>query len=147
MNTTAVELTLQFLQNLDYLHLVTGTSRLLCDTIKGKNLPKRFADEVELAVSEACTNAIRHAADADAAAMVVVKFRVTETELVIEVSDPGAGFNFADVPEPEFDRHPESGYGLYIIRKMMDEVQYARGDKMNTLTLKKYLNIEGDLPL
>jgi len=58
---------------------------------------------------------------------------------VIEVSDQGTGFDFEKAPEPEFDQHPESGYGLYIIRRMMDEVEYTKGDKMNTLTMKKYL--------
>ncbi len=147
MSKASVELTLQFLQNLNYLHLATGASRLVCKTIKEPNLPESFVDEVELSVSEACTNAIRHGAEADASAMVMVRFRVDETQLVIEVHDQGAGFDFGEVPEPEFNRHPESGYGLYIIRRMMDEVQYTRGGEMNTLTMRKYLRKKGEFPL
>ncbi len=137
MSTAPVELTLKFLSNPNYLHLATGVSRLVCGNIKGPNLPESFVDEVELALSEACTNAIRHTTDASAT--VIVSFRVYETQLVIEVSDQGAGFDFEKVPEPEFDQHPESGYGLYIIRRIMDEVEYTRGCEMNILTMKKYL--------
>ncbi len=146
MSLPSVELTLQFLQNLNYLHLATGASRLLCETLKEPNLPERFIDEVELAVSEACTNAIRHGA-AHASAMVTVTFRVYKTELVIEVSDQGAGFDFDTVPQPEFDRHPEGGYGIYIIRTMMDQVRYSRGDGINTLTMKKSFRRKGESSL
>jgi anti-sigma regulatory factor (Ser/Thr protein kinase) len=39
---------------------------------------------------------------------------------------------------PDFDKHPESGYGLNIIRTVMDEVFYMRGNEYNILTMKKY---------
>jgi len=139
MNTVLVDLTIQFLRNMEYLHLVTGTSRVFCETIMEPDIPKNFVDDVELAVSEACTNAIRHTVDADASAMVIVHFRMYETELVVEISDQGSGFEFAEVVEPAFDQHPEGGYGLYIIKSVMDEVHYTRGEEMNTLTMKKYL--------
>ena len=138
MSGPSVDLTLQFLRRLDYLHLATGVSRLVCETIKHPSLLGNFGDEVELAVSEACTNAIRHADDADALATVAISFRVYENRLVIEVNDQGAGFDIDEVPLPEFDKHPEGGYGLYIIRTVMDEVHYTRGDRDNTLTMKKY---------
>ncbi len=144
MNTSFVELTLRFRQDLSYLHLATGTSRLVCETIDEPHLPRAFTDEVELAVSEACTNAIRHGVDGDPSAVVTVNFRLCETHLDIEVSDHGAGFDFAGIPEPEFDSHPETGYGLFIIRNMMDEVRYERGSSINTLAMKKYIRQEGD---
>ena len=137
MSTVSVKLTVQFLQNLNYLHLATGASRLVCEAIK--DLSESFVNEVEPAVSEACTNAIKHGTNAGASARVTVSFRVYDTQLVIEVGDQGAGFDFEGVPEPEFDQHSEGGYGLYIIRSTMDEVQYRRGGEMNILTMKKHL--------
>jgi len=144
MNRPTFALTIKFPQKLSYLRLATGASRLLCETIKEVKLPSSFTDEVELAVSEACTNAIRHGASGDAAAVVTVNFQVHETQMIIEVSDQGAGFNFEEFPEPAFDRHPEGGYGLYIIRSMMDTVSYQRNEQLNTLTMKKNFMIKGD---
>jgi serine/threonine-protein kinase RsbW len=138
MTRTSVELTLQFLRKLDYLRLTTAISRLVCETVKPADVQEGFVNEVELAVSEACTNAIQHADCTDGHGTVVISFQVYDNRLIIEVKDQGAGFNMEDIPAPEFDEHPESGYGLYIIRSVMDEVQYIRGQSFNTLTMKKY---------
>ena len=143
MSGPSVDLTLQFLRRLDYLHLATGVSRLVCETVKHPSLPEDFGDEVELGVSEACTNAVRHTDDADALATVAISFRVYENRLVIEVNDQGAGFDIDEVPLPEFDKHPEGGYGLYIIQSVMDEVHYTKGDPYNTLAMKKYFEKPG----
>jgi serine/threonine-protein kinase RsbW len=143
MSATALELTLHFLRKLDYLHLTAGVARLVCETIKEPALPGNFADEVELAVSEACTNAIRHVAGDDELGRVGISFQVSETHLVVEVKDQGTGFDIDEVPLPEFDKHPEGGYGLYIIRTVMDEVQYLKGEEFNTLTMKKYFKKQG----
>jgi len=137
MSTPWFELTLEFQRKLDYLRLATAVARLVCEAAAREDLPGSFVDEVELAVSEACTNAIKHSAGAGGTARVVLRFRVDEGELVIEVSDRGEGFDIEKVPLPEFDRHPEGGYGLYIIRTIMDEVRYTGANGVNTLTMKK----------
>ena len=146
MDSVAVELRLEFLRKLDYLHLTTSVSRLICETIKNVRLPTHFVDEVELAVSEACTNAVKHSSDieAHASSKVGIVFRVFETKLVIEVRDRGKGFRLDEVPLPEFDQHPERGYGVYIIQRMMDEVQYTQNDDYNTLTMTKYIANRGE---
>lgn len=137
MSAAPLELKVEFPGSPDYLHLATGAARLFCGAVREPALPKDFTDEVELVVSEACTNAIRHAARG-ASDTVAVRFRAAASELIIEVVDHGAGFDIEDVPPPDFQEHPEGGYGLYIIRKMMDEVRYIRIENSNTLTMKKY---------
>jgi serine/threonine-protein kinase RsbW len=57
--------------------------------------------------------------------------------------DHGAGFDLERVPEPDLDEHPEGGYGLYIIRKIMDEVAYSGDGTVNTLAMKKHFRKEG----
>lgn len=138
MSRPTVELALQFLQRLDYLRLATGISRLICTTLPKSDMENDFADQIELAVCEACTNAIRHTKAPDAEAMVAIRFEVLEDRLVVEVKDRGGGFDLAKVPLPDFEKLPEGGYGLFIIRTVMDEVCYTRGDEYNTLTMKKY---------
>ena len=138
MSMPTVELVLHFLRKLDYLRLATAISRLICTTLPDSDLEKDFVDHVELAVSEACTNAIRHTKDADAGATVAIRFAVHEDQLVVEVRDQGEGFDLEETPLPDFDQHPEGGYGLLIIRTLMDEVCYTRGEEYNSLTMKKY---------
>jgi serine/threonine-protein kinase RsbW len=138
MSMPTIELTLHFLRKLDYLRLATGISRLICATLPESDLEKDFVDHLELAVSEACTNAIRHTKDPDAEATVGIRFEVHENQLVVEVKDQGQGFDLEKIPLPDFDKHPEGGYGLFIMRTVMDEVFYTKADEYNTLTMKKY---------
>jgi serine/threonine-protein kinase RsbW len=138
MSRPTVELALQFRQRLGYLRLATGISRLICTALPESDLENDFVDHVELAVSEACTNAIRHPQDPDAEATVAIRFEVHEDRLVVEVKDRGAGFDLEKVPLPDFEELSEGGYGLFIIRRVMDEVFYTRGDEYNTLIMKKY---------
>jgi serine/threonine-protein kinase RsbW len=141
MSAPSVELTLEFVQDLKYLRLATAAARLVCAAIEDPDLPGSFVDEIELVVSEACTNAILHGAGT--AAPVAVRFRLYGTALGIEVMDRGPGFDFEKVPEPNLDEHPEGGYGLYIIRKIMDEVAYGGDGTTNTLAMKRYFRKEG----
>lgn len=139
MSQPFFEATLQFGQRLDYVRLAAGIFRLICATLQKAGLEEHFVDNIELAVSEACTNAIRHTQAPDAEAKVAVRFLVYEEQLVVEVKDRGMGFDLEKVPLPNFEQHPEGGYGLFLIRTVMDEVSYVKGDPYNTLTMKKYL--------
>jgi serine/threonine-protein kinase RsbW len=139
MSQPCFEATLRFGQRLDYVRLAAGISRLICATLQKAGMEEHFVDNIELAVSEACTNAIRHTRIPDAEATVAVRFLVYEELLVVEVKDRGMGFDLEKVPLPNFEKHPEGGYGLFLIRTVMDEVSYVKGEQYNTLTMKKHL--------
>ncbi len=138
MEPAAIDLTLQFSKKLDHLHLTTETARLVCGSIRTCNAD--FIDDVELAVSEACTNAIKHARQSDGDNTATIRFRAYTDRLVVEVVDRGMVFDMESVPLPRFDEHPESGYGMYIIRTIMDEVGYEAGDICSTLTMTKFFD-------
>lgn len=139
MTMPAVEVVLQCTQRLDFLRLATKTLRLVCTTLPGLNLDQDIVDNVELAVSEACTNAIRHSRAGNAEARMIVRFELYEDCLVVEVKDQGAGFDLEKVPPPNFKEHPDGGYGLFLMRTIMDQVCYTRGNEYNTLSMKKFL--------
>lgn len=134
----ATELSIRLPADLGWLHLAARLSRLMCDAIHDPELQEGFADSVELAVSEACTNAIRHSRDVPVGGTVGVVFCIESDRLMVQVKDCGSGFEMDEVPEPDFQSHPESGYGLYIIRSVMDGVSYRKGVPYNTLTMVKY---------
>ncbi len=138
MDAVVIDLTLQFVGKFDYLHLTTAVARLVCSTIQAPVTDPDLADDVELAVSEACTNAIRHAPKSEGEDKVIVRLRAYSDRLVVEVMDHGEGFDLESVPEPRFDEHPENGYGTYVIRTIMDEVRYEQGSAGNTLTMIRY---------
>jgi serine/threonine-protein kinase RsbW len=90
-----------------------------------------FAYELELAVSEVLTNIIQHAYKG-ACGEIRGEFRLEADRIQIDVYDRGVPFNLASVPRlaavPDRDRDvrrtSERGYGVHIVRQVMDEVDY-----------------------
>lgn len=93
-------------------------------------------EDIKLAISEACNNAILHArpnpnAEHSAPSSIVVRFWPHDDRLEISVEDgghvppPGLPLRTlgADEVELALDDLPESGMGLMLIQALMDEVQ------------------------
>jgi serine/threonine-protein kinase RsbW len=64
-------------------------------------------------------------------------FQIFADKLVIKVQDKGSGFNLNNLPDPDIESLPDRGYGLYIIRSKMDDVQYTHTEQGNFLTMIK----------
>ncbi len=99
-----------------------------------------FVYLVELAVSEICTNIIQHAY-----LMTSGEIRgsliLLSNGIQIDLYDDGEGFDpdAIPAPSPEPDILNEGGYGLHIVRQIMDSVQYqADTPKGNHWRLIKY---------
>ena len=100
---------------------------------RAAGLSKDCVDNLVIAVSEACTNAVEAQLAAGKPDDVQVRCRVTNTPFVIEVEDrAGPGFNAADVPvrPPLGDpRHldVERGWGIQLMRQRVDRLEYFAG--------------------
>lgn len=83
-------------------------------------------DDIKVAVSEACTNAIDHAfrEPSSGPPVICIQCHPGEGALRIEVADEGCGFDPEQAASLE-EAGPEKqgGLGLYLIRKLMDEVE------------------------
>jgi serine/threonine-protein kinase RsbW len=101
------------------------------------NLPDRehLIHDLALVSSEALTNAIRHGAMVDMP--VSLGYSLDANGITITVTDHGSGFDLEAVALPEFDQMPEGGYGLYIMKSIMDDVRYQKSTTGNTLILTK----------
>ena len=108
------------------------------------------AGELELCISEAATNSIRHSYHGEPGHRVTIELTVQPDQLRIEVSDNGTPMPADQVRQLqdgklslEFqvdDRSllAEGGRGLRIIRRLMDEVSYSRADNSNRLIMIKH---------
>lgn len=96
-------------------------------------------EDVKTGVSEACTNAIQHAGEADTEREIQVICSLETDRLVVEVRDAGAGFDPAlcveqvDLDRLPADSLPDSGYGLLLIGALMDEFQCLSQPGVGTL--------------
>jgi serine/threonine-protein kinase RsbW len=98
-----------------------------------------LAYHLNLVLTEATTNAIKHAIQMSPKDTVRITIHIQENALVIKVYDHGQGFDLETVPLPDFDQPKENGMGLYFIRTLMDSVTYTRQDDCNVLEIIKYL--------
>lgn len=130
------EITINLSSKLEYLHLAARFSREVCCSIGNKKIDDEFINAVELVISEACTNAIRHSGMGGSGRIVLV-FQIFTDRLVIKVKDQGEGFDITQVPDPDFDEFAEGGYGLYIIKSKMDSVDYETEGTWNVLSMTK----------
>jgi serine/threonine-protein kinase RsbW len=100
-----------------------------------------LAHHLNVVLTEAMVNAIKHANAADPEKEVQIRIRISTKELCIRVYDCGQGFDLNAIPSPAFDTDQleEKGRGIFIIRSLMDSVNYRKIKGGNVLEMKKAL--------
>jgi serine/threonine-protein kinase RsbW len=95
---------------------------------------------IAMAVREAAVNAVLHGNAYDPDKHITAAFETTPDDLIIRISDQGAGLNPETIPDP---LAPEnilrgSGRGIFLIRAFMDEVNFRQLHPGTELTLIKH---------
>ena len=132
-------LSLRLPLGLEHISTAAILGRMFCESLGLNESTPELGSSVELATSEACTNAVKYAGNGDLDAVFTVVYELFPDKLVISVEDPGIGFDTAAVPDPDLEQHKEGGYGLFIIKSCMDVVTHSRPGKKNLLTMTKHL--------
>lgn len=102
-------------------------------------LPECDIEALEIAISEAASNVVRHAyVGCEQAEPLRVKCSHDDGGLTVEVVDRGRGFNAPpDGVVPEVDLNREGGLGIILIKELMDRVYYVskpnRGTRIKML--------------
>ena len=96
-------------------------------------------EDLKVAISEACTNAIKHSLDD----RFIIIFNILENGLTIEIIDEGQGYDISSVSQPSLDNLQESGMGLFIIQSLMDDVTIESQEGKGTrIRMTKYLGVD-----
>jgi serine/threonine-protein kinase RsbW len=120
---------------------ITTTCRQVPLLPNGSNA-NDFIYLVELAISEICTNIIQHAY-AGQKGEIKGKITLLDTGIFLDFFDTGIGFDPDRVSTPKSNPHDliEGGYGLHIVRQIMDVVSYDRKEQGNHWHLEKFLRL------
>ena len=91
-------------------------------------------DDLKIAVSEACTNAIEAHGAADTEERVLIRCEDNDDHLEVRIEDRGRGFDPRTLPEHPPVTDPtrlkfERGLGIPLIRSLVDDVDIASSDK------------------
>ena len=82
------------------------------------------AHDLAVAFSEACANVHRHAYGGRRNGRVDVRVAIGEDRVAVTVDHDGEQFDPAGYVPPDLRRPSESGYGLYLIASLVDEVSF-----------------------
>ncbi len=101
----------------------------------------RLQFDLNLALEEVLANIISYGYDHAGEHDILVRFSIQTGELTMEIEDDGRAFNPLDQPEPDLamplEERQAGGLGIFLLRKVMDQVEYRRENGKNILTLKK----------
>ena len=99
-------------------------------------------DELQVALSEACANVLRHA---DADDDYEVRLRVDGETCVIDVVDRGVGVDLDRLGRTDAPVDAEAGRGIQLMRALVDEVEFSHGEPQGTtVSLTKHLDLTED---
>jgi serine/threonine-protein kinase RsbW len=96
-------------------------------------LPDDRIDDLKIAVSEACTNAIEAHGAVDTDERVLVRCTEQGDHMEVTIEDRGPGFDPHTLPEHPPVTDPdrlkfERGLGIPLIRSLVDEVEFSSSD-------------------
>jgi len=123
--------------------------RVACDFVveaaQRAGLDEREVYHCQLAVDEACTNIVEHGYGRNGKDNVIdIICRSEDKRFIIIVLDDSTSFDPFSRPDPDpnksLEEREHGGWGIFFIKKMMDEVDYQRYGDRNHLVMVKYLS-------
>ena len=119
--------------------------RVLNSSMQTLGVAEDCLTDIEIALTEACTNVLDHAADGDEYEVVA---GLDDNCCVIEVVDTGRGFDADRLGHVEADPSAEEGRGIQLIRALVDKVQFrSRAESGTIVHLEKELHYITGSPL
>jgi len=105
------------------------------------NFNQKIINSFKLVVDEACTNIIRHGYRDIKNGEITVRAIVRRLSLTIVIVDNGKSFDPRQVQNPDLDKYvsigKKGGLGIFMMRKLMDDIKYNVTSRGNELRLTK----------
>jgi anti-sigma regulatory factor (Ser/Thr protein kinase) len=115
----------------------------LSGTLHDYHCPETISNQVMLVNEEIFINIASYAYPI-ASGEVAVRIGKKGNLLALQYEDAGIPFNPLEMPPPEINVPLEErkigGLGIFLVRKMMDDVKYERVNNKNKLTLYKLIS-------
>lgn len=115
--------------------------RHICrDALEALGVTRSCTADVEVAVTEACTNVLKHARGHHHEYEVTVE--INETTCAIHVVDTGGGFDHDAAGSEEAHGSAEGGRGIHLMKALVDSVRFvSKAQDGTTVHLEKSLDL------
>ena len=111
------------------------------------NMDKHLMGKLRLAVEEAVVNVIDYAYPIGSTGDISVRAMSDGKLVKFIITDSGKAFDPTQIDKADTtlsaEDRPIGGLGIFIVREMMDSVNYERVEGQNVLTLRKRLEASG----
>ena len=128
-----VELSLPVLPDMEL--AATKTAEVVA---RHMGLSEEKCGEISMALIEACINAFEHS---QSDKQIEINFKIRNDLLEIQVTDKGLGFDKSKVKIPKIEEKIASeykrGWGLQLIKELMDSVEFDSTQEGTTVTMTK----------
>ena len=105
-------------------------------------LPRPALHHIQVALDEIITNIFSHGYR-DTAGLVELAVALRDDFLELQILDEADAFNLLEQDQPDVDQgiddRPIGGLGIFIVRSLIDEIEYSRQGDRNSLLLRKKL--------
>ena len=113
---------------------------------EAKHIPEKILFGLTLALEESASNVVNHALRRDPSQTFQLHVEQNEDTVTMELRDQGPAFDptKAALPAPGAieQEHPVGGWGIQLMRRYIDQLQYRREGEENVLRLSKRLGPE-----
>lgn len=109
-----------------------------------KDVDMKTITKIDLVIEEIFVNIASYAYEKEKRGTVTINIEHQDNKIIITFEDEGIPFNPLLVKDPDIkqsveDRKP-GGLGIYMVKKMMDNVEYMYRDNKNILIIEKNLS-------
>jgi serine/threonine-protein kinase RsbW len=117
--------------------------------VSGLGVPERTLERLKTAVAEATMNAMEHGNHYRAEVPVVIEVSASDAELSIKITDEGSGPPAFHSEMPDLEAKLEGmqtprGWGLFLIKNMVDDMNVTGDEHHHTVELVTYLKGDDD---
>jgi anti-sigma regulatory factor (Ser/Thr protein kinase) len=113
--------------------------------VSGVGLPERTLERLKTAVAEATMNAMEHGNHYRAELAVLIEVSASEADLSVKITDEGSGPPAFHSETPDLEAKLEGmqtprGWGLFLIKSMVDEMKVTGDEHHHTVELILHLD-------
>lgn len=134
----------KFVGDLSQLQAVRSFVRQVCYQTSGD--VEKLSLQLELVVNEIFCNIVKHAYQDSDKGEVLVESEISAEGIYFTISDKGKIFNPSEVDYPNLYGEQESGFGIFIIQQLVDQISYipkhSESGWNHLRIFKRYFSVE-----